>query len=123
MCTWSRARSTCTSVGCASISSAMTPIPSSSSPSAEWGTSSYPRRWSHRLVLQFLMPTLAALAGVLVLAVPYIGVTVEQHQVETLAERLLAEAREAGEALPWIAGVGLDEACARLATTLDARVT
>src|SRR5262245_4465773 len=122
-CTSSRARSTCTFAGCASTSSAMTPTPSSSSPSAEWGTSSYPTRWSHRLVLQFLLPTLAALAGVLVLAVPYIGVTVEQHQVETLAERLLAEAREAGEALPWIAGVGLDEACARLATTLDARVT
>src|SRR5262245_2999464 len=123
MCTWSRARSTCTSVGCASISSAMTPIPSSSSPSAEWGTSSYPTRWSHRLVLQFLLPTLAALAGVLVLAVPYVGVTVERHQVDTLVERLLAESRAASEALPWTNGPALDQASARIAAILGVRLT
>jgi len=88
-----------------------------------WGTSSIPTRSSRRLVLQFLVPTLAALAGVLVVAVPYFGIALEAHQVDTLAERLLGEARTVGEALPWSAGAELDEAAARLAADLGARIT
>ncbi|TMA36521.1 MAG: hypothetical protein E6J83_16970, partial [Deltaproteobacteria bacterium] len=80
-------------------------------------------RWNRRLVLQFLAPTLVALLGALLTAVPYIALTVERHQVETLAERLFAEARLAGETLPWSSGEELDAACARLAADLGVRVT
>src|SRR2546427_511230 len=78
----------------------MTPTPSSSSPSGASGTSSIPTRWSRKLVFQFLLPTLAALGGVLATGLPYVAVTLERHQVETLTERLLAEARVVGTALP-----------------------
>ena len=84
-------------------------------------TSSTPRRSRRSLVLQFLVPTLAALVGALLIAIPYVGVTVERHQIETLAERLLAEARVAGDALPWDEHV--DAACARLAADLGVRLT
>ena len=86
-------------------------------------TSSTPTRSSRRLVLQFLLPTLAALAAALVAALPYVAVTLERHQVETLGERLLAEARMASAALPWTAGAPLDEDCARLGTELGVRLT
>ncbi|TMA34746.1 MAG: HAMP domain-containing protein [Deltaproteobacteria bacterium] len=86
-------------------------------------TNSTPTRWSRRLVLQFLAPTLVALLGALVTAVPWVAVTVERHQVKTLAERLFAEARVASEALPWTSGEVLDAACARLAADLGARIT
>ncbi len=59
----------------------------------------------------------------LVLAVPYIAFTVERHQVETLAERLLAEARQVGVALPVTEGAPLDEASRRIEALLGARVT
>ena len=72
------------------------------------GTSFTPTRWTRRLVLRFLLPTLAALAGVLVTAVPYVSVTLERHEIDTLAGRLLAEVRVVGEALPWTAGDALD---------------
>jgi two-component system phosphate regulon sensor histidine kinase PhoR len=58
---------------------------------------------------------------VLLALVPYVAVTVDRHQRETLGERLLAEARAAGDVLPWDAG--LEGACARLATGLGLRVT
>ncbi len=86
-------------------------------------TSSTRTRWNRRLVLQFLAPTLVALLGALLTAVPYVALTVERHQVETLAERLFAEARLAGETLPWSSGEELDAACARLAADLGVRVT
>jgi two-component system phosphate regulon sensor histidine kinase PhoR len=60
--------------------------------------------------------------GVLLVAVPYVAVTVERHQTDTLAERLLAEARIAADALPWSDG-DLDAACARLAADLGVRLT
>src|SRR5438094_181691 len=47
----------------------------------------------------------------------------ERHQIETLGERLLAEARLAGEALPWTAGAPLDAACAQLAADLGVRLS
>src|SRR5439155_723987 len=59
----------------------------------------------------------------LVSAIPYVALTLERHQIETLGERLLAEARLAGEALPWTAGAELDAACARLAADLGVRLT
>src|SRR5437899_3009621 len=121
--TSSRAPWTSTSAGCADASSAMTPTPSSSSPSGAWATSSAPTRSSRRLVLQFVLPTLAALAAALVTAIPYVALTLERHQIETLGERLLAEARLAGEALPWTAGAPLDAACAQLAADLGVRLT
>ena len=86
-------------------------------------TSSTPTRSARRLALQFLLPTLAALAVALATEIPYVAVTLERHQVETLAGRLLAEARLAGEALPWTAGVTLDAECARLARDVGVRVT
>src|SRR5438477_6781222 len=101
----------------------MTPTPSSSSPSGASATSSTPTRSSRRLVLQFVLPTLAALGAALATAIPYVAVTVERHQIETLGERLLAEARVAGEALPWTAGAPLDAACAQLAAELGVRLT
>src|SRR5205809_5634129 len=101
----------------------MTPTPSSSSPSGASATSSAPTRSSRRLVLQFVLPTLAALAAALVSAIPYVALTLERHQIETLGERLLAEARLAGEALPCTAGAVLDAACARLAADLGVRLT
>ncbi|TMB17696.1 MAG: PAS domain-containing protein [Deltaproteobacteria bacterium] len=101
----------------------MTPTPSSSSPSAASATSSTPTRSSRRLVLQFVLPTLAALGAALATAIPYVALTVERHQIETLGERLLAEARVAGEALPWTAGAPLDVACAQLAADLGVRLT
>jgi two-component system phosphate regulon sensor histidine kinase PhoR len=54
---------------------------------------------------------------------PYIVTTLKRHEVETLAERLLAEARAAGEALPWTEGPPLDAICARLADELGVRLT
>ncbi|HLY37969.1 MAG TPA: ATP-binding protein [Candidatus Binatia bacterium] len=69
------------------------------------------------------MPTLTALVGALLIAIPYVAVTVERHQVDTLAERLLAEARVAAEALPWTSGAALDAACARLGLDLGIRLT
>ena len=56
-------------------------------------------------------------------AIPYVAVTVERHQIETLGERLLAEARLAGEALPWTFGAPLDAACTQLAADLGVRLT
>src|SRR3989441_4772518 len=101
----------------------MTPTPSSSSPSGASATSSTPTRSSRRLVLQFVLPTLAALGAALVTAIPYVAVTVERHQIETLGERLLAEARLAGAALPWTSGAPLDAACTQLAADLGVRLT
>jgi two-component system phosphate regulon sensor histidine kinase PhoR len=99
------------------------PLPSSSSPSGASATSATPTRWKRRLLLQLLGPALAALVGVLLTAGPYISVTLERHQVESLADRLLAETRLAAEALPWSAGPALDAACARLAGDLRLRLT
>jgi len=87
------------------------------------GTSFTPTRWTRRLVLRFLLPTLAALAGVLVTAVPYVAITLERHEIDTLGGRLLAEARVVSETLPWTAGDGLDAACTRLAGDLGVRLT
>src|SRR5437773_4305530 len=101
----------------------MTPTPSSSSPSGASATSSTPTRSSRRLVLQFVLPTLAALGAALVTAIPYVAVTVERHQIETLGERLLAEARLAAEALPWTSGAPLDAACTQLAADLGVRLS
>ena len=56
-------------------------------------------------------------------ALPYVVFVLESHQVDTLAERLLAEARIAGDALPWEQGAALDAACRRLATDLFVRLT
>jgi two-component system phosphate regulon sensor histidine kinase PhoR len=86
-------------------------------------TSSIQTRSSRNLVVQFLVPTLAALVGALLIAIPVVAVVVERHQVDTLAERLLAEARVVGEALPWQAGAALDAACARMAGDLGVRIT
>jgi len=86
-------------------------------------TSSIPTRWSRRLVLQFVAPTLAALGVALLAAVPYVAVTLERHQLETLGERLLAEAQALGDAIAWEEGAALDASCARLARDLGVRVT
>jgi two-component system, OmpR family, phosphate regulon sensor histidine kinase PhoR len=60
---------------------------------------------------------------VLVVAAPYLAINLERDQVAALSARLLAEARVAGEALPWTEGAALDAAAARLATELGVRVT
>jgi two-component system phosphate regulon sensor histidine kinase PhoR len=64
-----------------------------------------------------------ALAGALLAATPWIAVTLEQHHVDTLVERLRAEDRVVGESLPWTAGSALDQSCTRLATDLGVRLT
>jgi two-component system phosphate regulon sensor histidine kinase PhoR len=61
--------------------------------------------------------------GALAVSVPFVTVTLERHQVDTLAERLAAEARLAGAALPWTTGAPLDAACVRLAGELGVRLT
>jgi two-component system phosphate regulon sensor histidine kinase PhoR len=101
----------------------MTPRRISSSRSVVSATSSIPTRWSRRLVLQFVAPTLAALGVALLAAVPYVAVTLERHQLETLGERLLAEAQALGDAIAWEEGAALDASCARLARDLGVRVT
>lgn len=59
----------------------------------------------------------------LAIAGPYLASTLERHHVEVLTERLFAEAREAGEVLPWEEGPSLDAIVARMAANLAARVT
>jgi two-component system, OmpR family, phosphate regulon sensor histidine kinase PhoR len=61
--------------------------------------------------------------GALLIAIPYVAVTVERHQIDTLTERLLAEAHVAGAMLPWVEDHSLDPDCARLGEQLDVRVT
>jgi len=60
---------------------------------------------------------------VLLTAVPYVALTLERHQVETLAERLLAEARAVGDALPWTSGAALDAAASQFSSDLGTRIT
>jgi two-component system phosphate regulon sensor histidine kinase PhoR len=84
---------------------------------------STPTRWSPRLVLQYLAPTLAALAGVLAVAIPYVSSTLATHQMETLGARLRAESRLVGQIIPWTGGSELADACARLSADLNVRVT
>jgi two-component system phosphate regulon sensor histidine kinase PhoR len=86
-------------------------------------TSSTPTRWSRRLVLQFLAPTIAALAVALVATAPYVAVTLERHQVATLGDRLLAEAQALADAVGWGDGPALDATCARFAKELGVRIT
>jgi len=59
----------------------------------------------------------------LLTAGPWVLITVERHQIETLGDRLLAESRLTADVLPWQAGPALDTACARLAENLGVRVT
>ncbi|MCW5893642.1 MAG: PAS domain-containing protein [bacterium] len=84
-------------------------------------TNSIPKRWSPKLVLQFLAPALVVLVGAA--AGPYVSVVLEREQVDTVARRLAAEARVAGELLPWDGGTALDDACAQLSSGLEVRVT
>src|SRR5439155_16322530 len=86
-------------------------------------TSSIPTRSRRSLLLQLLGPALAAFVGALAVAIPYVATIVERHEVDTLTERLLAEARVAGEVLPWVEDHSLDPACARLGGQLGVRVT
>src|SRR5262249_43552662 len=122
-CTSSRAPSTSTSAGCASGSSEMMPPQSSSSRSAVLDTSSTPTRWSPRLALQFLVPTLAALTGVLVVAGPWLWSRLERREIEALRERVITEAALVGEALPWVEGPQLEDECTGLSNDLGLRVT
>jgi two-component system phosphate regulon sensor histidine kinase PhoR len=84
-------------------------------------TSSIPKRWSAELLLQFLLPALVAFAGAA--ALPYVSLVVERAQVDTVVRRLAAEARVAEDLLPWTRDTALDDACASLSTSLEARVT
>jgi two-component system phosphate regulon sensor histidine kinase PhoR len=59
----------------------------------------------------------------LLVVAPYASLTLEQRQTDALAERLLAEARSAGAALPWTTGPALEAECTRLATELGVRLT
>ena len=86
-------------------------------------TSSTPTRWSPRLALQFLAPTLAALLGVLAVAAPYLWTHLERRQVDAIASRLAGETRLLGEAIPWDEGAPLEDTCTRLAGDLGLRIT
>src|SRR4029079_4557614 len=72
---------------------------------------------------RFLLPTLAAIAGSLVTAVPWLVWTLERDQISTLVTRLQGETREAAIVLPWTRGAPLDEACAALGDRMQARGT
>ena len=76
-----------------------------------------------RIAWRFLLPTLAAIAGSLVTAVPWLVWTLERDQISTLVTRLEGETREAASILPWTSGARLDEACAALGDRLQARVS
>jgi two-component system phosphate regulon sensor histidine kinase PhoR len=80
-------------------------------------------RGTSGLAWRFLLPALAAIAGALLAAVPWLVWTLERDQVATLVTRLQGEAREASSVLPWTRGPDLDRACAALATRLGARLT
>ena len=71
-------------------------------------------RWSRRLALQFLVPALAALAGTLVVAAPWLWTRLERREIDTLRERLTIEAALVGESVPWADGAHLDDTCTRL---------
>ena len=75
------------------------------------------------LTWKVLLPAVAAIAGSLLTAVPWLVWTLERDQIATLGGRLEGEAREAGTVLPWTAGADLDRASAALAARLGARVT
>ncbi len=75
------------------------------------------------LTWKVLLPAVAAIAGSLLIAVPWLVWTLERDQIATLTSRLAGEAHEAGAALPWTAGADLDRASAALAARLSARVT
>src|SRR5262249_52265777 len=99
------------------------PSPSSSSPFEASGTSATRTPWTRSLTLQLLVPALAALGGMLLFVAPYSALTLERSQTDALAERLLAEARSAGEVLPWTAGAELEAECTRIAVRLGVRLT
>ena len=86
-------------------------------------TSSTPTRWSRRLALQFLVPALAALAGALVVAAPWLWTRLERQEIDTLRDRLTTEATLVGDAVPWAEGAPLQDTCASLSTDLGLRVT
>jgi two-component system, OmpR family, phosphate regulon sensor histidine kinase PhoR len=81
------------------------------------------RRGTSSLAWRFLLPALAAIAGSLLAAIPWLVWTLERDQVATLVTRLHGEALEASAVLPWTRGPDLDRACAALAARLDVRVT
>jgi hypothetical protein len=58
-------------------------------------------RGTSGLAWRFLLPALAAIAGTLLAAVPWLVWTLERDQVATLVTRLQGEAREASSVLPW----------------------
>ena len=57
------------------------------------------------------------------LALPYVVVTIEHHQIGVVVARLLAEARAFGPSLPWTTGAALDAECHRFGAALSVRVT
>jgi two-component system, OmpR family, phosphate regulon sensor histidine kinase PhoR len=59
----------------------------------------------------------------LLATLPFVALVLERGQTNTLAERLLGEARVAGSTLPWTAGAALDGLCARVADELGVRLT
>ncbi len=61
--------------------------------------------------------------GVLAVAIPYVSSTLATHQTATLSARLQAESRLVGQIIPWTRGPELADACARLSTDLNVRVT
>ena len=75
------------------------------------------------LTWKVLLPAVAAIAGSLLIAVPWLVWTLERDQIATLTGRLAGEAHEAGATLPWTAGAELDRASAALAERLNARIT
>src|SRR5262249_61145690 len=115
-CTSSRVPSMCTSGACASGSNGMMLPRNSSSRSAVLDTSSTPTRWSRRLALQFLVPALAALAGALVVAAPWLWTRLERQEIDTLRDRLTTGATLVGDAVPWTEGAPREDTGTSLST-------
>ncbi len=59
----------------------------------------------------------------MIAAAPLVSLSLQRHQIDTVAARLFGEAHLAADALPWTVGAALDAECTRLAADLGVRLT
>jgi len=68
------------------------------------------------------VPTLAALAGVLLVAAPWLWMRLERREVDALQKRLTTEAALVGQSVPWVEGTQLQDACTTISTAAGLQV-
>jgi len=68
------------------------------------------------------VPTLAALAGVLLVAAPWLWMRLERREVDALQKRLTTEAALVGQSVPWAEGTQLQDACTTISTAAGLQV-